>query len=189
MVRENYGIKYILHLLDDFIAFYPPDDADPNKVLLKLVFKKLSVPLSPTKTVGPTLVPEHLGIVIDSQLMIARLPEDKHVRVLQTVSKYLNKKRCSKHDLLSVIGYLGHASRVIPAGRSFISYLISLSCTVGPLHYAVSLSKACRLDLSLWHYFLRSWNGVSTFFDPKVVKACDMELFTHASASTGFGGY
>ncbi|CAF1074715.1 unnamed protein product [Didymodactylos carnosus] len=60
---------------------------------------------------------------------------------------------------------------------------------VDPLHYSASLFKAYRLDLSLRHYFLRSWNGVSVLFDPKVVKACDMELFTDAPASTGFGGY
>ncbi|CAF0995334.1 unnamed protein product [Didymodactylos carnosus] len=189
IAKENYGIRFILHLLDDFIPFHPPDEADPTMVSMKLMFKRLNVPLSPLKTVGPTFVLEYLGIIIDSQLMLVSLPEDKRVRVLETVYTYLNKKRCTKRELLSITGYLGHASRVIPAGRSFVSYLIALSCTVGPLHYSVSLSKACRLDLLMWFYFLRSWNGVSTFYDPKIVNSCEIELLTDAAPSIGFGGY
>ncbi|CAF1579640.1 unnamed protein product, partial [Didymodactylos carnosus] len=58
---------------------------------------------------------EDPGVIIDSQLMMVRLPEDERVRVLEIVHSYLNEKRCTKHELLSIIAYLGHASRVSPA--------------------------------------------------------------------------
>ncbi|CAF1435879.1 unnamed protein product, partial [Didymodactylos carnosus] len=122
---------------------------------------RLGVPLSPTKTVGPSCVLEYLGTIIDSYSMIVRLAEEKRLRILATTEKYMVKKRCSKREMLSVIGYLSHASRVIPLGRSFISYLIALAYSVGPLHFTVPISKDCRLDLEMWSEFLRNWEGSS----------------------------
>ena len=41
----------------------------------------------------------------------------------------------------------------------------------------------------MWKMFLQSWNGISFFYDDKVIESADMQLFTDASGSYGFGGY
>ena len=78
--------------------------------------------------------------------------------------------------------------RVVHPGRSFISYLISLSTTVQDLNHFVTLNSDCCLDLHMWHKFLSQWNGTSFFLDDDITNAADMHLYTDATDSA-FGGY
>ena len=89
---------------------------------------------------------------------------------------------------LQLLGHLNFASRVILPGRSFVSYLISLSTTVNNLNHNVDLDTHCREDLHMWHKFLKNWNGVSMFYDSCITNAHDLELFTDASL-IGFGAF
>lgn len=95
--------------------------------------------------------------------MVAELPEDKIIKIIQFIESLLNKNRCTKRELLQLLGHLIFASRVILPGKSFKSYLISLSTTVKNLHHLVYLNSYCQQDL---HMFLRNWNGVSLFHEP-----------------------
>lgn len=44
--------------------------------------ERFGIPLAPDKTEGPTTVISFLGIMVDSEVMACRLPEDK-LRALQ----------------------------------------------------------------------------------------------------------
>ena len=91
-----------------------------------------------------------------------------------------------KKELLQLLGHLNFASRVILPGRSFVSYLISLSTTVNNLNHNVDLDTHCREDLHMWHKFLKNWNGM--FYDSCITNAHGLELFTDASL-IGFGAF
>ena len=73
--------------------------------------------------------------------------------------------------------------------RSFVSYLISLSTTVHGLKDKVFLSDECRIDLRFWYTFLLSWNGIIMLYDTNYTRATEMELYTDASSTVGYGGY
>ncbi|KAL5004611.1 hypothetical protein ScPMuIL_018067, partial [Solemya velum] len=88
-----------------------------------------------------------------------------------------------------LLGHLSFASRVILPGRSFVSHLIRLSTTVRQLHHHVRLNKQCQSDILMWREFLHNWNGVSMFYECHITKAADMELYTDAASTLGFGGY
>jgi hypothetical protein len=120
--------------------------------------------------------------------MEARLPQDKLQRICELILAFLDKKTCTKRQLLSLLGHLNFAMRVVHPGRSFISYLISLSTTVQDLNHFVTLNSDCRLDLHMWHKFLSQWNGTSFFLDDAITNAADMHLYTDATDSA-FGGY
>jgi hypothetical protein len=45
--------------------------------LLTMIFTKLNVPLAKHKTMSPLTMIEYLGIILDSDKMEARLPEEK----------------------------------------------------------------------------------------------------------------
>jgi hypothetical protein len=60
--------------------------------LLTHIFNKLKVPISPSKTVGPTTCLEYLGVILDSSKMEARLLKDKIDRIIEFISTLLNKK-------------------------------------------------------------------------------------------------
>ena len=190
IAQHRYGITSILHLLDDFLTIDPPGaEADRTMALLTMIFNKLSIPLSKHKTIGPVQRLEYLGITLDAIQLKASLPEDKLHRINSLLITFINRKKCTKRELLSLLGHLNFACRVIPAGRSFISRLLYTATSVKKLHHHVSLNNDCKADIRMWQYLLSHWNGVSFFLDNHVTKAHDMCLYTDAAGSVGFGGF
>ena len=189
IAKNNYAISCILHLLDDFLTVDKPTmQPDRTMALLTLIFGRLKIPLSLSKTVGPATELEYLGIVIDSVRMEARLPQDKLSRVRELLHEFENCKTCTKQQLLSLLGHLQFASRIVLPGRSFVSYLIRLSTSVKHLYHHVTLTKECRRDIKMWQVFLQSWNGVSMFLEDKVTDVDDLDMGSAAS-DIGFAGY
>ncbi|CAG2232749.1 unnamed protein product [Mytilus edulis] len=92
IAQNNYDIKVIFHLLDDFLTVDKPSDCgERTMALLSLIFNKLNIPLSSKKTVGPVCELEYLGIILDTINMQARLPLDKVERITQFISFVLDK--------------------------------------------------------------------------------------------------
>ncbi|CAF4481097.1 unnamed protein product [Didymodactylos carnosus] len=189
IARNNYGIRHILHLLDDFLAIHKPDSADPNMVLLKLLFNRLNVPLSKAKCLGPNTELEYLGILLNTVIMQAKLPEYKRLRVIETVEKFATKRKCTKRELLSLIGHLSYACKVVVPGRSFYSYLLKLAYSVPELHHHLYLTADSRIDLHMWKTFLKAWNGTSIFLDSAKTLLDSIHTYTDAAGSLGLGGY
>ena len=189
IAKNNYSIDNILHLLDDFLVIEPTCvNAKVTMARFLSVFGNLNIPLGAHKTVGPVFVLEYLGIYLDSVLMQARLPSEKIDRIKSIIDSFASRKSCTKRELLSLLGHMNFASRVVRPGRSFVSHLLSLASSVHELYYHVKLSEACRSDLSMWSTFLSSWNGVSFFLNDDITLAADMHLFTDATPLS-FGGF
>ncbi|CAG2195115.1 unnamed protein product [Mytilus edulis] len=188
ILHNNYGINTVLHLLDDFLTIDRPSaNADATMKILVSVFASLEIPIAKHKTLGPVTCIEYLGIILDTIRMEARLPEDKLCRIKEYLLFFLNRKTCTKREMLSLLGHLNFAMRVIIPGRSFISYLLNIAHSVKELHHHVTLNSSCRNDLSLWHRFLDQWNGVSFFIDDDIVNASDFDLYTDDASTVGFG--
>lgn len=190
VAQNNYGIKYILHLLDDFLTLEHPDNpGQRNMDILFDIFNKLNIPMALHKTIGPVKVIEFLGLTLDSDLMQCRLPRDKLDRIRIFLNDMFNRKTCTKREVLQLLGHLNFAARVVLPGRSFVSYLIKLSTTVKRLHYHVKLNDECREDIKMWLAFLTKWNGINFFYNSDSITSEDMCLYTDASMRHGFGGY
>ena len=189
IAKHKYGIQYILHLLDDFLTLDPPGtEATKTMALLTLILNKLGLEYSIPKTIGPTTCLEYLGITLDTLAMECRLPEDKLQRLSCLVEEFLGKSRCTQHELMSLLGHLAFAARVVPPGRTFMFRLFRAAYSVKRLHHRVYLNKEAKADLAMWAVFLREWNGVSLFIEPNETSSVDLDLFTDASGSIGFGG-
>ena len=91
--------------------------------------------------------------------------------------------REKKRDLLSLIGVLHHAAKVIKPGRTFVRSLIDASMTVKSLDHHVHLNARARADITWWHLFAQSWNGTS-ILPPQVPGHC---TYSDASGSWGAG--
>lgn len=187
---NNHKLPYVLHLLDDFLVITPPS-TPPHSGLSTLVqvFSELGVPLSKEKTLGPCTSIEFLGITLDSISFQASLPPEKVQRISLLLSNYLLADRCTKRQLLALLGHLNYAIRIIPQGKSFLSYLLSKVTTITSLHDKVILDEGCKMEMHLWQQFLSSWNGISFFYNDYVTQPEDIQLYTDAAPSTGFGGY
>ena len=154
--------------------------------LLTDLFAYLGVPLAPDKVCGPARILTFLGIEIDSIQRIARLPDDKFTALLTLIDSWRDKHSCTKRELLSLIGHLSFAAKVVKPGRLFLRRLIDVASSVTQLHHRIHLSVDSREDILWWKNFLPTWNGIS-YLQDNPVSSDDIHLFTDASA-LGIGG-
>ena len=90
------------------------------------------------------------------------LPQDKVTTLMALLSAWdVRKKKVTKRELLSLVGKLSFAAKVIPAGRIFLRRLIDLSTFAKKLHHHITLTASARADIRLSKDFFPGWNGVS----------------------------
>ena len=92
-------------------------------------------------------------------------------------------------QLQSLIGTLQFACRVVIPGRTFLQRIINLTRGVTSRFHHVRLNAEFFRDIEMWRYFVAHWNGRSFFLEDQVSASPDMQLFTDASGTIGFGGY
>ena len=142
IAEHNYGITKMLHLLDDFfVVDSDKEGGERTCALISFLFNRLKVPLSLKKTIGPVQEIEYLGIILDSTRMEARLPQEKVSRIIDMIKTLLNRRKCRKRELLSVLGHMSFASRVVIPGRSFVHYLFNLTTYVRSLESHVTINR------------------------------------------------
>ena len=181
------GIATIIHYLDDFfIAASNQSTCHSHVHQILDLFSELGVPIAEDKLVTPTTSIAYLGIEIVSGNMTVRLPAEK-LHILKTeLLGWTTKNKTTKKDLLSIIGKLAFAAKVVKPGRIFMRRLIDLSTTVNKLHHWISINKEARLDFLWWHSFIESWNGVRIILDSPITSD-ELHLYTDASGTLGFG--
>ncbi len=190
ILSNNYDIPYLVHLLDDFLIISPPESIPAAYLLTtQKVFSELGIPLAQDKTAGPSTSIEFLGINLDSQKFQASLPKEKIDRTILVASTLAANPTCSKRELLSVLGHLNFAMRIIPQGRPFISHLLTLASSTHALEDQIALTDSCRNELSLWISFFKRWNGLSFFYNNLISSPVDIQLFTDAAPSISYGGF
>ncbi|KAI2655757.1 Tyrosine recombinase XerD [Labeo rohita] len=115
--REEFSLHY--HNVDQAITLIK--DAGRGAWLAKVnitsafkLFSELGIPLVQDKTEGPSTSIEFLAINLDSQKFQTSLPQEKIDRTVLVASTLLTNSSCSKHELLSILGHLNFAMRIIP---------------------------------------------------------------------------
>ena len=120
----------------------------------------LGVPIAEHKLEGAAPVLLFLGIEVDTTSSTLKLPPEKLGRLKSVVTSWQLRKCCRKRELLSLIGQLQHACRVVRAGRTFLRRIIDLSVVPKELDQWVRLNSAFLSDLHWWVVFQEDWNGV-----------------------------
>ena len=92
-------------------------------------------------------------------------------------------------ELHSPIGTLQFACKVVVPGRTFLQRVIDLTKGVPSRFHHIRLDKEFLRDLDRWKTFLSKWNGRSLFLESSTTPTPDLELYTDAAGSVGFGGY
>ena len=191
ILMNNYGVRHLLHYLDDFLTAGPPDSPICNRnldTMLKFC-KQIQAPVKSSKIEGTSTSITFLGIYLDTVAMEASITQERRESLLSELNELYWRRRCTKRDLLSLIGKLSFACKVVPAGRIFLRRLIDLSTTVEKLHHHLPLSKEAKLDLRWWLELLPQWSGRSLILESHWTSSKTMELFTDASGKEGWGAY
>ena len=118
------------------------------------MFKRLGVPLAEDKVDGPSTTVPFLGIMLDSVRLEARLPLDKLARIKQELQTWSAKETAGKRELLSLIGTLSFAAKIVPPGRTFLCRMIDLSSDEPNLNSTITLDDSFKLDLAWWRSFI-----------------------------------
>ena len=190
-ILMQHGILPLVHYLDDFLTMGPADSTicHDNFSTIQRFCQELGIPLASDKLVGPSHSLTFLGIELDTVRMKARLPEDKLTRIRTLLLSWLPRKKATKRDILSLVGLLQHASKVVRPGRTFMARMYSIAARVKELHYFTRLNKEFRSDLYWWHIFINKWNGLSFLHSPNCQLHFDGLVQTDASGSWGCGAF
>ena len=188
ILHNNTQIQNIIHYSDDYFNGSPPNirTATNELSLIKQTFQHLNVPIATEKISGPSTTITYLGIQIDSHTQTISLPQEKINDLATMLPSWLNRKKCTQKELLSLIGKLAFASKVIRPGRIFLRRLITTAHTVKRLHHFIYLNKEAQKDIKWWRDNFKHLNRKHFIPDNFTITTNDIKLFTDAS-SIGFG--
>ena len=189
-IAQQKGAPHILHYLDDFLLIGPPcsPDCKHNLNSFMQLCTNLGVPLASEKIEGPSTSLTFLGITLDTAHMELRLPQDKLLRIKEALTKWLGKKTATKREILSLVGLLQHATKVVRCGRTFVARMYATAAKVKQLHFFTRLNKDFRSDIGWWHAFTHCWNGLSMLHNFKSL-SYRFTIHTDASGSWGCGAF
>ena len=144
---HKYGVCHLLHYLDDFLTAGPPDSTICSNNLNSMLSlcERINAPIKLSKIEGPSTSITFLGIQLDTITMEASITPQCKYAILAELNQLYRRCGCKKRELLSLIGKLSFACKVVPSGRVFLRRLIDLSTSVEnytiicPLHERLSL--------------------------------------------------
>ena len=191
ILQHKYSVCHLLHYLDDFFTAGAPDSSkcQNNLEAMLSLCQKINAPVKLTKVEGPSTNITFLGIVINTVTMTASISSERKQELLSALQSMIERRKCTKQQLLSLIGKLSFACKVVPAGRIFLRRLIDLSCSVSRIHHHIRLTKEARLYMYWWFNFLPQWSGTSCILETEWTTTPSMNLYTDASGTLGWGAY
>ena len=119
----------------------------------------------------------------------ARLPTDKLCHIRHQVQAWLTRRKATKRQILSLVGLLQHATKVVRPGRTFLSRMYSVAAKLKQPSHRKKLSAAFHSDLRWRHVFVTHWNGVSFLHFTQGGSAPDCHIETDASGSWACGAW
>ena len=180
MLNSVCNFKNLIHYSDDFFLVSSSNASEAASdlcVILNPVFHHLSIPIAEDKLEGPSTSIIYLGININSANFTICLPDDKFIELSTLLSTWRKRKKCTKRELLSLIGKLSFAYKVVRPGRIFMRRLIMLSTTVRQLHHHITLNNQAQADIQWWIDFLPSWDCSSLIPQSFTILSNDLQLF------------
>ena len=190
-VRRRSPVGQLLHYLDDFLFGGKRNTQDCQIIMghFQKCMSELAVPIAGEKTEGPTTVLCFLGLELDSNEMVIRLPMEKVHEIIQKIQAVLSKRKVTLKAMQSLIGVLQFACRAIIPGRPFCRRLINSTCGILNPYYHIRVTQNIKKDLQMWLSFFEQFNGISVFHDRFWISSADVELYSDSAGSTGFGIY
>ena len=177
---------------DDFCGLTAPVNGRPDwerATLSWLAFMdvcdKLGVPMDKFE-IGTSV--ELLGILLDTDLMLASLTEVKRQRCVAELRDWSQRRQCTRTELQQLVGLLNFICVVVQNGRAFLGRAIALLHATHRERGSILLDKGFRSDISFWYDVMSdpAWSGQALFLEEKWLDSGSLDLFTDAEP-TGHG--
>ena len=116
---NKYGVRHLLHYLDDFLTAGPPDSpiCSYNLNSMLSLCERINAPIKSSKIEGSDTSITFLGIHLDTIAMEASITPERKEALLAELNQLYWRRRCKKRELLSLIGKLSFTCKVVPSGR------------------------------------------------------------------------
>ena len=182
------NIALVVHYIDDFLFVIDTKSTAQEQLSSALTLCiELGIPMSSSKTEGPTTQLTFLGIQIDTINMVASLSEDRLGEVQSLLDDWDNREVASKKELQSLTGVLQWCSQVVRPGRSYLRRIIEHTTTLKSDRSQRTIPSSVFDDIRWWRSFINQWNGTSIIREDQWTDAATIELYTDACES-GYGG-
>ena len=158
---------------------------DLDKTINLLV--SLGLDINWDKVEPPTQSLSFLGVQIDTVKRVLSLPPLKLAETKDLINTWLQKKRASKKQILSLLGKLNWCCRVVFGGRTFMRNIINLTMKLRSNNHRTWLDVETRKDISWWAQALDVFHGYTPF--PGDMPPPQFELSTDACRRSGGGTY
>ena len=118
-------MTFVMHYLDDFLLIGPASSpiCQCNLDIFTQACADLGMPLAAEKTEAPSTQLIFLGILLDTNHTEICLPDDKLQRICKELAYWLQKELATKQEMLSLVGLLQHATKVVRSSRTFVAQM------------------------------------------------------------------
>lgn len=192
MLESYLYLEFLVHYLDDFIWVIASREATHERLHkdrtgYKTLSAILGIPEEPAKDQeGSEVV--FLGLLINTHLLTASLPEDKLERAIRTTAEALQKGSLTLHEAQHLAGFLTFCAQAVRLGWVFMRPLWTFAGSY-PHHekkfFKRVIPPEVLEDLRWWSTLLKEYNGV-LFFDQK--NRPELNLYADACLS-GSGAF
>ena len=155
-ILSQKGTSPTICYLNDFLTMGPTKSSTchDNLNIIMNVSEQLGIPLALEKLEGSSHCLTFLGIILNTQHMQASLPDDKLNCIKLQLSTWLHKRKATKRQIQSLVGFLQHACKVVWLGGTFVAQMYSTAAKVKKLTNFSHLNKSFKSDLYWWHMFI-----------------------------------
>ena len=126
--------------------------------------------------------------MLDSIKMEIRLPEEKARDLAAALEHWAERQSCRKRELLSLIGKLSHACKVIRVGRLFLRRMINIAARAKHIDHWAHLNAEFRADVGWWRAFLPVWNNCCMMLVVDKEALPDFTVYSDVSVSVAIWG-
>lgn len=189
LVTYKSGLCTIEHYLDDFIFAGTKDTFTCHHLMSYFsgTCQELGVPIAQDKTVGPVTVLTFLGLELDTNNMLIRIPGNKLQELLELLRYVSTKKKITLKELQSLTGALNFFCKAVRPGRAFLRRLYDLMRGVKQPHHHLRLNRGVQADIQMWLQFLHNFNGRLYFPDKDWSSHEVLKLYTDSAGSSDLG--
>ena len=144
--------SFVSGYIDDVVGVSYPQDAHGDYHQFRDLNDELGMAVTEPKCVTPCPCLIWIGLECDAQAMKLRLPQDKLLRIIQFLSKWLEQSRATKTEIQAILGVLNHAAAAIIVGRAFTGHIIDL---LRESEFPIQLPQSFFQDVQFWLSFLQ----------------------------------
>ncbi|XP_061194757.1 uncharacterized protein LOC133202910 [Saccostrea echinata] len=166
VVEVKTGVHTLNHYLDDFI--FAGGTLEICNLLMfsfKSTCSDFGIPLAEEKTEGPKTVLTFLGIEIDTDNMVIRIPEEKIIDLEKSLLEMLQKTKVTLRELQSLVGSLNFCAKAIPSARAFNRRFCDAMCGIKYSSHFIRVTKGMKSDPHVWLEFIHRFNGSLNFMN------------------------